>query len=386
MDSNHDKGLQRALCYHYTTGQSRLKLNFPNPRLQRKSRLYCSCAQAPTLPNFESFGAPAPAARLHNSFESMKKAFGLSVLAGAAASGTVACDLCAVYSAPLAHHVHDAGFHLGISEQFTHFGSVQEDGREVRNEFGQRMDSLVSQVYVGYQVTDRFGVQFNIPVIQRSFRRIEGAGVEHGTESGLGDVALIGNFVVLRRDKEEWSLAWQLLGGVKFPTGSSDRLNEELAEEPGGAGPESAIHGHDLALGSGSYDGIVGTEIYTRWRRLFFTAGVQYAIRSRGSIDYRYANDLTWAGGPGVHLVFSQNWVVGLQANVSGEHKGKDDLDGQSAQDTAITAVYLGPQLTMTWKARLTAELGVAWPVHIDNSAFQSVPDYRILAAVNWRF
>ena len=22
MDSNHDKGLQRALCYHYTTGQT----------------------------------------------------------------------------------------------------------------------------------------------------------------------------------------------------------------------------------------------------------------------------------------------------------------------------------------------------------------------------
>ena len=25
MDSNHDKGLQRALCYHYTTGQQVLK-------------------------------------------------------------------------------------------------------------------------------------------------------------------------------------------------------------------------------------------------------------------------------------------------------------------------------------------------------------------------
>ena len=26
MDSNHDKELQRLLCYHYTTGQSRVKL------------------------------------------------------------------------------------------------------------------------------------------------------------------------------------------------------------------------------------------------------------------------------------------------------------------------------------------------------------------------
>ena len=28
MDLNHDKGLQRALCYHYTTGQTRAKLAF----------------------------------------------------------------------------------------------------------------------------------------------------------------------------------------------------------------------------------------------------------------------------------------------------------------------------------------------------------------------
>ncbi len=29
MDSNHDKGLQRALCYHYTIGQCAGKLAFP---------------------------------------------------------------------------------------------------------------------------------------------------------------------------------------------------------------------------------------------------------------------------------------------------------------------------------------------------------------------
>ncbi len=28
MDSNHDKGLQRALCYHYTIGQTAAKLDF----------------------------------------------------------------------------------------------------------------------------------------------------------------------------------------------------------------------------------------------------------------------------------------------------------------------------------------------------------------------
>lgn len=298
----------------------------------------------------------------------------------------LACDLCAVYCAPLAHHVQNAGFHLGLSAQFTHFGTVQEDGREIPNVADQRMDSTIAQVLAGYQFTDRFGVQFNLPVIHRSFRRAEGTEIDTGTESGLGDVSLLGNFVLLRRDHEAWSFAWQALGGVKFPTGDTERLREELHEEEGGTGVESAIHGHDLTLGSGSYDGIVATEAYARWRRMFFTAGVQYTIRSRGDFGYRFANDLTWSGGPGVHVVFSQNWVVGLQANITGEHKGKDDLNGEKADDTAITSVYVGPQVTVSWKTRLTAEFGAAFPVLLNNSAVQSVPDYRVLGALNWRF
>src|SRR5262249_28261155 len=152
-------------------------------------------------------------------------------------------------------------------------------------------------------------VQFNLPVIYRSFRRIEEGVVQSGTESGIGDVVLLGNYVVLRKDKEDWSLAWQVLGGVKFPTGDSDRLGGELEEgDETGGGPQSAVHGHDIALGSGSYDGIIGTEFYARWRRFFFTTGAQYAIRTEGDFNYKYANDLTWAGGPGVYVVFNENW------------------------------------------------------------------------------
>jgi hypothetical protein len=36
MDSNHDKSLQRALCYHYTIGQTEIKL--PPCLAPRKNR------------------------------------------------------------------------------------------------------------------------------------------------------------------------------------------------------------------------------------------------------------------------------------------------------------------------------------------------------------
>jgi hypothetical protein len=319
----------------------------------------------------------------------MKHVPTLALTLGAASLATpaLACDLCAVYNAPLAHGVIEEGFHLGIAEQFTRYGTVQVESRKARNEGHQRLDSSVSQVALGYHFNDRFGLQLNLPVIHRSFHRFEGGATDTGTETGVGDAALSASYVVLRRDKTEWSLAWRVQAGVKFPTGDSDRLKEELQEEEPASGEiESAVHGHDLALGSGSWDGFVGTELYYRWRRLFFTAEVQYAIRSEGDFGYHYANDLAWSGGPGVYLVFAQDWTVALQANVSGESKGKDDFRGSKAEDTAVTAVYVGPHLSVSWKGKLSAEVSAAFPVDIQNSALQIVPDWRLLGGFVWRF
>jgi hypothetical protein len=45
-------------------------------------------------------------------------------------------------------------------------------------------------------------------------------------------------------------------------------------------GSPSGINGHDLALGSGSIDGIVGGAAFASWDRLYATASAQHAIRS----------------------------------------------------------------------------------------------------------
>lgn len=155
-------------------------------------------------------------------------------------------------------------------------------------------------------------------------------------------------------------------------------------DEP--VGPPSGIHGHDLALGSGSYDGIVGTAIFGRWQRFYASSGINYAIRSRGDFNYRYANDLGWFFKPGGYLWLTHEGTLGLELALTGEDKGKDDLAGVAAEDTGMTSVFIGPELSFTWKENLSAELGVEFPVVNDNTALQCVPDYRIKAALTWRF
>ncbi len=314
----------------------------------------------------------------------------LVVFTVASTPALLACDLCAVYSAHESRGELGKGWYAGGAEQFTHFGTMQQDGRKVPNDLGQHLNSSISQLLIGYNLNERFGVQFNLPVIYRSFVRPDGFAIDRGTVSGLGDVSLLGRFALFRNDDKNVTVAWNVLGGVKLPTGDTTRLQEEVAEltapPPPPGSPDCGIHGHDLTLGSGSVDGIVGTSIFARYQRVFLSANVQYAIRTQGDLDYQFANDLTWSGGPGVYLVLENEWTLALQLNVSGEYKPRDTFQGVTAGDTGLTAVYLGPKISVSWQEKLSAELGADFPVSIANTALQTVADYRLRAGVTWRF
>ena len=317
------------------------------------------------------------------------------LFAGAlAATPAGACDLCAIYNVSAAQGTHDRGVFAGVAEQLTHFATLQNDGNAIHDPARQRLDSSITQIVGGYNFNDWSGSQLNVPLIYRSFRRPEDFGIDKGNESGLGDISVVFNAVPYRHEAMHSTFLWTVSGGIKFPTGSTRRLREELSEDhhdDGGAGehehgPESGVHGHDLALGSGSVDGLLGTGFFARYRRVFFSGTVQYTIRTEGDFDYRYANDLLWNAGPGAFVIFEDEHSLALQLVASGEDKGMDRLGGTRAEDTAITSVFLGPQLNFTWRDKLSAQAGVDIPLLLDNSAVQLVPDWRVRAALTWRF
>jgi hypothetical protein len=334
-----------------------------------------------------------------------------------------ACDLCGCYTPQLETMPADlpavgqlwpalsqhAGWldrtYFAVAEQFTHFGTVQIDGIETANPTGQYLDSSITQAVAGYSFSSRFALQLNIPFIYRSFERPEGFAIDRGTESGLGDISLLGKFVVFHREtggaaalkfddpknphfevrEPDFTVSALLLGGLKFPTGGAGRLKEEFNETEVPGAPESGIHGHDLTLGSGSYDGIIGGQFSLRYKSFFFLADTQFAARGDGAHQYQFANDLSWSGGPGYYFVRNRRAIVGLQCACSGEHKGLDRFQGQRAADTGITAIYLGPRVVASF-GKVSGELAVELPVSIDNTAFQVVPDYRLRGSVAIRF
>jgi hypothetical protein len=297
-------------------------------------------------------------------------------MAAACAQPVVACDLCAVYAATEAQGGSGKGSFGGVAEQFTYFNTLQAAGQDVANQGNQYIKSSVSQVFAGYNFNNRIGVQFNLPIIYRSY----GYESARGSELGIGDASLVGNVRLYEQLAEKFTFNWTALGGIKFPTGATGQLNPNEPDFSPGIG------GHDLTLGSGSWDGLVGTGFFARWKRVFLAGAMQYAIRTEGAYGYQFANDWTWLGGAGVYLLLGHEHTLSLQAVVSGESKGQDTISGMAMDDTAVTIVYLGPQINYTWSSKLSAQVGVDLPVSIATTGEQLVPDYRVRAAITWRF
>ena len=335
-----------------------------------------------------------------------------------------ACDLCGCYTPqlealPQANSATPFGqpvgtslsswsdrFYAAVSEQFTYFNTVQVNGHEVGNPTDQYLASSITQLVAGYSFTSRFALQVNLPLIYRSFQRPEGFVIDRGTESGVGDLSLLLKSVLFhysspgRREmrfepggkspvaidhEPDFTASLVLLTGVKFPTGDSSRIKEEFNEVEVEGAPESGIHGHDLTLGTGSYDGIFGGQASLRYKNFFFQQDLQFTLRGYGRHRYHFANDLSWSGGPGYYFVRSPHAILGLQAVVSGEHKDVDRFRGEPAEGTGITALYAGPRLVASL-GKVSAEVGVELPLTIDNTALQVVPDYRISGAIALRF
>ena len=295
-------------------------------------------------------------------------------------------------------------FYAAIGEQFTHFGTVLVDGHEVSNPTGQYENSSITQFVAGYQINNRFALQINVPLIYREFERPEGFAIDRGTESGLGDISLLlktvlfhyasgtqrafevggKNPVAVERDPD-FTASVVLITGAKFPTGDSSRIKEEFNEIDIPGAPESGIHGHDLTLGTGSYDGIFGGQVSLRYKNIFFQGDLQFTLRGDGLHQYHFANDLSWSGGPGYYFIRKRDLIVGVQFVVSGEHKDVDRFRGEAAEDTGITSVSAGPRVIASY-GKFSAELGTEIPVSIENTALQVVPDYRLRGAISVRF
>jgi hypothetical protein len=338
----------------------------------------------------------------------MKPTFAIltsSILLAAAAQ---ACDLCGCYMPRLeVAHEQPFGFYAGVAEQFTHFGTERFNGVKQPNPAGEYIDSSNTQIVLGATfLQNRVGLQLSVPLIYRSYQRLLGFDIDRGHVSGLGDISLTANVVAFhkealfheeaagfakdgkaiapQRGEPDFTVNFGLTAGVKLPTGDTSKLKENFAPEVEGA-PDTGIGAHDLTLGTGSVDGVFGAQAEVRYKAVFFQADVQYTVRGYGDYNYRFANDLSWSGGPGVFLYRKQGRSIGLQCVVAGETKGYDKFQGVPDFDSGATILSVGPRVTAAF-GRYSGEVGVDLPVITNTTKYQTTVDYRIRAGLSIHF
>ena len=320
-----------------------------------------------------------------------------------AAPASWACDSCSIYHS-LEQRVPKAKtLHLSVTEQFTEYGKLQQGGTFVPNTFHQRLDSSQTIVSASYDFSDRLSLEGSLPYINRRYTTLDGHEVKRGTEAGIGDLTTLIMYVPYRSMEQDSSLVVQLFGGFKLPSGSASALESESEEEHvdeheeeadehahslrhGDASEGSAIHGHDLALGSGSVDVPFGAAVFVREGRFYAEANTEYTIRTEGEYNYRYANELLWRVGPAYYVVLHRDLNIATKLNLSGQYKGKDKVNGENENDTGLNAVYWGPEIIATVGENFGTFLSYDMPLEIENSGLQAVMSYRLRGGIRYRF
>jgi hypothetical protein len=343
------------------------------------------------------------------------KSFVLSIAWLFVATGAIeACELCAIYNANGANGQYTGGLTLSIEELYIPYDTTQLDGRPIDLPYPNYLNSSITHLVGTYNFTERLGVSLNLPLIYNSFERTDltyfPPGVipfgtsklttEKGQEFGPGDMALIGRWTAYQLSTMRASINLNLLGGIKFPTGDSSRLDQEVQQDqvylsyfvPPGTPHDplshsiSPIHQHDLALGSGSVDGIFGATVNARWKRLYFSTQFQYYLRTEGTAGFQYGDELMVSFGPGVYLWLSEEQTLALRAAATYQTMAEDKIQGQESELTGQNAWFMGPQLIFTWGYHFSANAGIDLPLRIENRGLQNVPDYRVAGGISWRF
>ncbi len=310
------------------------------------------------------------------------------------------CDLCTIYSAERAGNPAAGDLFLGVFEQFSSFTKLKSNGDSIDDPANQYLKSSVTQIVGRYDLTDSFGLQATVPFIRRQFRRAEGDDLNIGSETGIGDASLLAIVTPLRfQEGESWFRA-SIRAGIELPTGDTERLREagddhhavEVHEKHGGEHHEenvpvpTGVHGHDLALGSGSWDVPFGVMFAANHERWIANALAQYTYRTEGDFGYRYADDLLWSVSAGRYLLLDEGGTIALRANLIGEYKGKDRQHGEIDDSTGRTSLLAGPQLDITLRDKVFGLFAVDLPITVNNTGEQLTADYRLRMALTVRF
>jgi hypothetical protein len=247
---------------------------------------------------------------------------------------------------------------------------LHEDGRDIHVKTTQDFHHFS----LGNHVTENLTVFTEIPYVIRRSKEIEDATIlgSNQKSEGWGDLFLFGDYAFFKENNKSASF----VGGVKFPTGSTNRLNS--------VGDKFEL---ELQPGTGSVDYVTGGVYKQQMNRVELLANMVYVFKTEGARDFKFG-DLFSTSLFVDYLINPDskmfNTKVGIDANLQYEQKQKDN--GSKVSDSGGTTILLGPALTIGATRDIAIFSSVMFPVYQNLGGVHQELDYTwtLGAKLNW--
>ncbi|MGE0699660.1 MAG: transporter, partial [Hyphomicrobiaceae bacterium] len=271
---------------------------------------------------------------------------------------------------------------------------------------------LAPSLAMAYGITSNLMISARIPYIARTDIReghhshVHGGGsvnevVERGDSEGLGDLSAMLQWRFL--NDRAAGTQWALLGGVKAPTGSTDRRDRE--------GERFEL---EFQPGTGSWDWMAGLAVSQSLGRLSLHANVLHTFSGKGDLDTDLGDRLqvnlaaayrlvggTIASGPPMRLGAPMYHGAGRSLKDDHHHEepasgglaldgvlelntewhARQTIDGVKDDNSGGSVAYLSPGLRLS-SDRWSSFVSVGIPVSRNLYGVQAEPDYRLLSGV----
>lgn len=207
-------------------------------------------------------------------------------------------------------------------------------------------------------------VLIQLPYVVRNFLDIEHhdtLGKKMSTE-GFGDLDTSLIYKFLRKDEDFLGI----LGGVKFPTGSTDeRDDDDMRFEP------------ELQPGSGSYDYTIGAVFNYSVNVFSFHGNMNYVFKNEGHHDFEFGDVFS------TYLVLDyllnpddRNFRATIGVDLNWQVEGKQTEEGERINDSGGTTVLLGPSISVEASKHLFLFGNFLFPIHQNPGGVHQELDY----------
>ena len=262
-------------------------------------------------------------------------------------------------------------FGLAINYDNNRIEDFFQEDEKLDDDYIKRRTTTVS-LQADYGITNKLSLLLLVPYAWMSESVTQGTTTETVEKSSLGDISLMGNYVILNKNRFNASLG----GGIKFPTGKTDQRDQFILPPT-------------LQVGTGSVDFILFADARTSFdfrKSLTLQQTLSYKLNTTGEQfasheNYKFGNEFQ------SFTSISDQILIGKMLHTPSllmriRYADNNEIEDLTDINSGGLWMYLVPGWSLELSRTVTAGVFMELPVYRDLNGFQLTTTSRLIASV----